>query len=102
MKHESELKHASRERNSTATTHTGHVQELHRTCPGNTTSELLLNWVQSANTGHVRYEEQHRVTLGEKIKKPYQMVSKNCEILTRASRHPREGLHQISAPNSKV
>jgi hypothetical protein len=30
------------------------------------------------------------------------MVSKNHEILTIASRHHREGLHQIGAQNSKV
>jgi hypothetical protein len=40
--------------------------------------------------------------LREKNKKAQQMVTKNYEILNIAIRHHEKGLHQISAPNSKV
>jgi hypothetical protein len=40
--------------------------------------------------------------LWEKNRKPLKMVSKNYEILNIATRHHGKGLHQISAPNSKI
>jgi hypothetical protein len=40
--------------------------------------------------------------LWEKNQKTQQMVTKNYEILNMATRHHGKGLHQISAPNTKV
>ena len=56
-------------------THTGPIRELHRTCLVSTTSENYrtehsqqIPDMSGINTGHVRYNEQHRATLGEKSK----------------------------------
>ena len=95
-KTKTELKWTNRERNSsTLATHIGPVRELHRTCLVSTISKNLLNLAQSVHTGPDTSGMLNSTKRPlEKNRKPYQMVSKNCEIWDIASRHL-----EVSPPN---
>ena len=99
-----DLKHTNRGRTSTSATHTGPIHEMHRTCHKHDLRKAAkLSAVSTYQTRPMWILKMSGMLNSiERLWEKNQMVSKNYEILTRASRQLREDLHQISPPNSKV